>query len=83
MKRWFLTVLLQLDTLVSALTGGYADETISYRFARAAAKGLAIGCIGCKIMEFFVPNHCDLNKPPKADALARPGGEQVDLRGSV
>ena len=71
--RYFLRILLALDQLVNALTGGYADETISYRAALAQQDGEAWGCVLCRVVEVFIPNHCDLREISKAEKLSRGG----------
>lgn len=71
MKRWLLTVLLQLDELASAAFGGYAHETISSRFSRDAASGGLAGCIFCRLIQIVWPNHCNL-AVSKGQQLARP-----------
>lgn len=72
MKRWLLTVLLQLDELASAAFGGYAHETISFRFSRDAAAGGWAGCIFCNLIQIVWPDHCN-SANSKAQELARPG----------
>ncbi len=78
MKRWVLTVLLQIDELISALFGGYANESISYRFALNAAGGGKWGCLFCRLMERVWPKHCDLSVPSKAQLLSRDQKLDVD-----
>ena len=71
MIRWALTVLIELDEFVNALTGGYANETISRRMAFSAARGKFAGCLFCKLIEKIWPRHCDLSVPSKAEELSR------------
>jgi hypothetical protein len=71
MKRWLLTVLLQLDELVSAAFGGYAHETISSRFSRNASEGGLAGCIFCRLIQVVWADHCNLANS-KAQQLVRP-----------
>lgn len=73
MTRYFLTVLLALDELINAITGGYADETISERLAIDNSEGKLVGCVFCRIMQLLIPDHCSLTKPGKAARLTRGG----------
>jgi hypothetical protein len=49
---------LSLDMLVNTLTGGRPGETVSLRAARAAEKGLPVGCALCKFLDALDPWHC-------------------------
>jgi len=80
--RYILTILLALDELINAIFGGYAGETISYRFAFNAQMGKISGCIFCKIIEYFLPDHCSLETPSKADRLSR-GSIYIDTKGEI
>ena len=71
MKRYVQTVLLMLDEFVNALFGGYAEETLSHRFALNASKGGLPGCLFCKVIGLIWPNHCNLAKA-KTLTLVRP-----------
>ncbi len=69
--RYVMRVLLGLDQLVNALLGGYPTETISWRAAFANARGEWWGCVLCKIVERWLPRHCDLSLPSKSERLGR------------
>lgn len=73
MKRYIITVGLMLDELLSALLGGYANETISHRMAVDAQEGRWVGCVFCKIIDWLDPGHCDLQQPDKIDQYTRGG----------
>jgi hypothetical protein len=76
--RYLLRVFLALDQLVNALAFGYSDETISYRAALASQNGQAWGCVLCKVVEWFMPDHCNLQKVSKAEKLSRGGTYAAD-----
>jgi hypothetical protein len=71
MKNYILTVLLAIDQLANAFIGGYADETISYRMSIDAQEGRFVGCWFCKMIEYFLPDHCNLELPSKSLKLSR------------
>lgn len=50
---------LSIDMAFNTLTGGRPGETVSLRFARAAEKGLLIGCIACRLLDRIDPHHCE------------------------
>lgn len=79
--RYVQTVLLAIDQLVNALTGGYADETISYRLAVYNAEGKWFGCWFCRVAQWLVFDHCSLTKPGKGSRLSRHGALKPDARG--
>lgn len=66
-----MTVILMLDEFVNAILGGYANETISHRMAVDAMEGKPLGCIFCKVFEWFDPGHCDLEYADKIDQYTR------------
>lgn len=55
---WVWQVLKSIDQFFNALFGGYSDETISLRAARARNEGQKWGCVLCKIIDKVVSNHC-------------------------
>lgn len=58
MSRVF-RILVALDQLGNALLGGYPDETISSRAAKAARRGTRWGCILCRLLHLIDPGHCE------------------------
>ncbi len=53
------------DALVSALTGGPANETVSVRVALAARRGERWACWFCTALSMLVqPRHCDVVLTP-------------------
>lgn len=61
-RAWRLAV--AHDQLFNAATGGDEDETISSRAAKAARKGQRWGCVLCKLLSKFDPEHCEKNIEP-------------------
>jgi len=62
MLHWIVQVLIALDQLVNALTGGWADETLSSRAWRTERKGRIGGIIMRPIIDLlaspFEDSHC-------------------------
>lgn len=54
-----LRVLVAFDQFVNAILGGYEDETLSSRAAKAARRGTLWGCYLCKFLHLFDRNHCE------------------------
>jgi hypothetical protein len=53
-------VLIALDVAANViLLKGKQGQTISGRLADAMYAGRKIGCIGCKILDWFDKGHCD------------------------
>ena len=52
------------DQLVNTALGGHEDETISSRAAKARLKGRRWGCVLCKWLDWFDPDHCASNIEP-------------------
>lgn len=52
-------VLVALDQLANAIMGGYPDETISSRAAKAHRRGAKWACVLCKFLHLFDKNHCE------------------------
>lgn len=61
MKRYFLHVLIALDQFLNAVTGGFADETLSsriYREARAGRRGWVAAEKCVNHLFFWQDGHC-------------------------
>jgi hypothetical protein len=58
-KDYALNLLISLDQLLNTVTGGDPDQTVSLRAAQARAKGERWGCVLCKVLDWFDPDHCD------------------------
>lgn len=58
-RAWRLGV--SFDQLANTAFGGSEDETISSRAGKAARKGERWGCVLCKLLDWFEPNHCESN----------------------
>jgi hypothetical protein len=70
--RWYVFgVLIALDQVANALFGGYPDETVSFRSARARDRGERWGCILCGLLDVVHRNHCDLALRSKSASLLR------------
>lgn len=52
------------DQLANTVFGGDEDETISSRAAKARLKGRPWGCVLCKCLDWFDPDHCATNIEP-------------------
>jgi hypothetical protein len=61
-RAWRLAV--SYDQLANTAFGGSEDETISSRAGKAARKGKRWGCVLCKLLDWFQPNHCELSIEP-------------------
>lgn len=62
-KKWIFQILIAIDQLLNAITGGYADETLSARAYRMRAKGQPYwGWAANAIDELFFwqEGHCEL-----------------------
>jgi hypothetical protein len=57
-KRYVFSVLVAVDQLGNALLGGYADETVSYRAAKARNQGKRWGCALCTVLDAIETDHC-------------------------
>jgi hypothetical protein len=58
-KRYIIAVMIAFDVLCSALTGGHASETLSYRFAKARRDGGWVGCVMCRLLGHIQSGHCE------------------------
>lgn len=58
-RAWRLAV--SFDQLANTAFGGSEDETISSRAGKAARKGKRWGCVLCRLLDWFEPNHCESN----------------------
>ena len=56
-RAWRLAV--SFDQLANTAFGGSEDETISSRAGKAARKGKRWGCVLCRLLDWFEPNHCE------------------------
>lgn len=61
-RAWRLAV--SFDQLANTAFGGHEDETISSRAGKAARKGKRWGCLLCRFLDWFEPNHCELSIEP-------------------
>lgn len=61
-RAWRLAV--SFDQLANTAFGGNEDETISSRAGKAARQGKRWGCVLCKVLDWFQPNHCELSIEP-------------------
>ena len=76
MRRYFLNILtafknlawallVQLDFVANALTGGDPEELISSRAGKYAARGRGwFPCVLCKFLHWIDPHHCEKNIQP-------------------
>jgi hypothetical protein len=70
--KWYaLGVLIALDQVANALLGGYPDETVSFRAAKARRDGKRWGCVLCKLLDTIHTNHCEFSLRSKAASLMR------------
>lgn len=46
------------DQTLNAALGGSEDETLSSHAARARSEGRLWGCVLCRLLDKFQPNHC-------------------------
>ncbi|TAL13929.1 hypothetical protein EPN95_04550 [Patescibacteria group bacterium] len=58
LKRYIMNVLVSLDQMGNAMTGGDPDETISSRAGKAHKKGKTWGKVMCKFLAWFDKGHC-------------------------
>jgi hypothetical protein len=63
-RRWVFNVLVSIDQLGNTLAGGDPDETISSRTAKACLQGKTWGRVGCAILDWFDPGHCQYSLEP-------------------
>lgn len=61
-RAWRLAV--SFDQLANTAFGGHEDETISSRAGKARLKGRPWGCVLCKWLDWFDPDHCATNIEP-------------------
>lgn len=59
------------DQLANTAFGGDEDETISSRAGKAARQGRRWGCILCRCLDWFQPNHCQLSIEPDRGKYVR------------
>lgn len=58
LKAYFYNLLLSLNQVLNAVLGGIHNETISLRSAKSWRDGEPLGCIFCKVLDFFSADHC-------------------------
>ena len=58
LRRWAFNVLIGIDQLANAITGGDPDETISSRAGKARRQGRWWGCVLCRLLDRIDPRHC-------------------------
>ncbi len=68
---YFRRLFVAADQLVNVLLGGDEDETVSSRAAKDRNRGRIVGCVLCRFLDLFDPNHCD--KAIERDEGKRPG----------
>lgn len=60
MRAYPRNVLIALDVFVNVtFLMGKQGQTISGRLADARGAGRRIGCIGCRMLDWFDPGHCE------------------------
>lgn len=69
--RYVFSLGIALDQFGNAALGGFPDETLSTRAARAKSAGKRWGCVFCRLMDVFHKDHCDWSYKTKAMSLAR------------
>ena len=58
LRRWAFNVLIGIDQLANAISGGDPDETISSRAGKARRQGRWWGCVLCRLLDRIDPRHC-------------------------
>lgn len=61
-RAWSLAI--AHDQLANTAFGGDEDETISSRAGKAARAGKRWGCVLCKLLDKFDPEHCEKSIEP-------------------
>ena len=61
-RAWSLAI--AHDQLANTAFGGNEDETISSRAGKAARAGKRWGCVLCKLLDKFDPEHCEKSIEP-------------------
>jgi hypothetical protein len=59
MKRYTWNLLIAIDQLFNALTGGFPDETLSSRMGKKARKGDKFAKCFCRVLDVFDKDHCE------------------------
>lgn len=70
LRKWIFNVLIGIDQLGNAITGGDPDETISSRAAKGQFKGKWWGRWLCKALDIVDPGHCP-------DAIEKDEGDKL------
>lgn len=73
---------IRADKFANWILGGYRDETISSRLARARDKGSKIGKVGCRLLSIPDPGHCDTSKHPEFEGKPGEHGKPPENRES-
>jgi len=58
-KAYLWNIFVALDQLANALLGGFPDETISSRAAKAQRSGKLWGCVLCRLLHLIDSDHCE------------------------
>lgn len=59
LRTYLWNLLVSLDQFINTALGGFPDETISSRAAKAARRGKRWGCILCRILHTLHRDHCE------------------------
>lgn len=63
-RQYLVNGFLALDLLLNAVLGGDPHETLSHRTARAELAGNRLAAVGCRVLGWFDPGHCDWSLTP-------------------
>ena len=58
LRKWIFNILVGIDQLGNAISGGDPDETISSRSAKAEFQGKWWGKAMCRFLNVIDPGHC-------------------------
>lgn len=81
--RYIRRVLKSLDQFANVVTGGAINETISARAARLRNKQVIVGCVLCRLLDFFQKGHCDHALVERQDAALVSFEEAVDAQAAA
>lgn len=59
-RQWAWNVIVSGDMFLNAVLRGKPGQTISSRLADARAAGRLLGCVLCKVLDWFEQDHCEL-----------------------
>lgn len=68
--KYVFNVLIALDKLLNALTGGHPHEMLSSRLGKDRDRGCIISCVLCRFLNIFEADHC--TKSIARDRARRP-----------